>query len=179
MYRGNTSSREAFSGGTLGCLIISTLQIRNNWLQSRLLSEKLIVTRLFKNPMDLVEQQMLLQHSKQLAIFPLSWARWIQSAQSYSIFRPILILFSKFWQAAYFFRASQSKQFIKFFPLSAHIIFILKVKFSLYRPWRPLELREVEAPTFSDIRLIDGGKVVSPTGRPLFTPRKIPGTHVC
>jgi hypothetical protein len=30
---------------------------------------------------------------------------------------------------------------------------------------------------FSDIRLIDGGKVVSPTRRPLFTPRKIPGTH--
>jgi hypothetical protein len=34
-------------------------------------------------------------------------------------------------------------------------------------------LREVEALTFSDIRLIDGGKVVSPTCRPLFTPRKI------
>jgi hypothetical protein len=28
-----------------------------------------------------------------------------------------------------------------------------KVKLSLYRPWRPLGLREVEAPTFSDIRL--------------------------
>jgi hypothetical protein len=27
-----------------------------------------------------------------------------------------------------------------------------KVKLSLYRPWRPLGLREVEAPTFSDIR---------------------------
>jgi hypothetical protein len=40
-------------------------------------------------------------------------------------------------------------------------------------------LREVEAPTFSDIRLIDGGKVVSPTRRPLFTPRKFPGTHFC
>jgi hypothetical protein len=36
-------------------------------------------------------------------------------------------------------------------------------------------LREVEAPTFSDIRLINGGKVVSPTCRPLFTLRKIPG----
>jgi hypothetical protein len=36
-----------------------------------------------------------------------------------------------------------------------------KVKLSLYRPWRPLGLREVEAPTFSDIRLTDGGKVVS------------------
>jgi hypothetical protein len=33
-------------------------------------------------------------------------------------------------------------------------------------------LREVEAPTFSDIRLTDGGKVVSPTRRPLFTPQE-------
>jgi hypothetical protein len=54
-----------------------------------------------------------------------------------------------------------------------------KVKLSLYRPWRPLGLREAEAPTFSDIRLIDGGKVVSATRRPTFTPRKIPGTHFC
>jgi hypothetical protein len=46
----------------------------------------------------------------------------------------------------------------------------LKVKSSLYRPWRPLGFREVEAPTFSDIQLIDGGKVVSPTRRPLSTP---------
>jgi hypothetical protein len=49
--------------------------------------------------------------------------------------------------------------------------------FSLYRPWRPLGLRGVEVPTFSDIRLIDGGKVVSPTLRPLSTPRKIPGIY--
>jgi hypothetical protein len=35
----------------------------------------------------------------------------------------------------------------------------VKVKLSPYRPWRPLGLREVEAPTFSDIRLIDGGNV--------------------
>jgi hypothetical protein len=55
----------------------------------------------------------------------------------------------------------------------------VKVKFSLYRPWRALGLREVEVPTFSDIRLIDGVKVVSPTRRPIFTPRKIPGTHFC
>jgi hypothetical protein len=48
---------------------------------------------------------------------------------------------------------------------------------SLYRPWRPLGLPEVEAPTFADIRLIDGGKVVSPTRRWLFIPRKIPATH--
>jgi hypothetical protein len=37
---------------------------------------------------------------------------------------------------------------------------------SLYRPWRPLGLREVETSTFLDIRLTDGGKVVSPTRRP-------------
>jgi hypothetical protein len=39
-------------------------------------------------------------------------------------------------------------------------IFNVKVKFSLYRVWRSLGLREVEAPTFSDIRLTDGGKVI-------------------
>jgi hypothetical protein len=48
-----------------------------------------------------------------------------------------------------------------------------------YRPWRLLGLREVEAPTFTDIRLTDGGKIVGPTRRPLFTPRKITGTHFC
>jgi hypothetical protein len=37
---------------------------------------------------------------------------------------------------------------------------------------------EVEAPTFSDIRLIDDGKVVSPMRRPIFTIRKIPGNHL-
>jgi hypothetical protein len=42
-----------------------------------------------------------------------------------------------------------------------------------------LGLREVEAPTFSDIRLTDGGKVVNPTRRPLFTTRKISGIHFC
>jgi hypothetical protein len=30
-----------------------------------------------------------------------------------------------------------------------------------------------------DIRLTDGGKVVSPMRRPLFTPRKVPSTHFC
>jgi hypothetical protein len=46
----------------------------------------------------------------------------------------------------------------------------IKVKLSLYRAWRPLGLREVEALTFSDIRLTDCGKVVSPTRRPLLPP---------
>jgi hypothetical protein len=55
----------------------------------------------------------------------------------------------------------------------------VKVKLSLYRPWRPLGLREVEALTFSTIPLKDDGKVVSPTRLRLFTPRNIPGTHFC
>jgi hypothetical protein len=41
----------------------------------------------------------------------------------------------------------------------------VKVKLSLYRSCRPLGLREVEVPTFSNTRLIDGGKVVSFTRR--------------
>jgi hypothetical protein len=53
----------------------------------------------------------------------------------------------------------------------------VNVKLSLYRPRRPSDMLKVEAPTFSDIWLIDGGEVISPTRRPLFTPRKIPGTH--
>jgi hypothetical protein len=57
------------------------------------------------------------------------------------------------------------------------ISYWVNVKLTLYRPWRPLGLLEVEAPTFLDIRLKDGGKFVSHTRRPHFTPRKIPGTH--
>jgi hypothetical protein len=45
----------------------------------------------------------------------------------------------------------------------------LSYMLSLYKQWRRIGLREVEAPTFSDIRLTDGGKVVSPMRRPLFT----------
>jgi hypothetical protein len=52
-------------------------------------------------------------------------------------------------------------------------------KLSLYRPSRPLGFREVEVLTFSDIRLTDGGKAVSPTRRPLSIPRKAPSTHFC
>jgi hypothetical protein len=55
----------------------------------------------------------------------------------------------------------------------------VKVKLSLYRLWRPLGLGEVQASTFSNIWLIDGGKVVIPTRQPLFTRRKIPDTHFC
>jgi hypothetical protein len=53
------------------------------------------------------------------------------------------------------------------------------VKLSLYSPWRTSGLREVEAPTFSDIRLTDGGEVVSLTRRPHFNAMKIPGTQFC
>jgi hypothetical protein len=49
---------------------------------------------------------------------------------------------------------------------------IKKVKLSLYRPWNHLGLREVEAHTYSDSQLADGGKFVSPMRRLLFTPRK-------
>jgi hypothetical protein len=39
---------------------------------------------------------------------------------------------------------------------------------------------DFEAPTFClDSRLTDGGKVVSLTRRPPFTPRNIPGSHFC
>jgi hypothetical protein len=55
--------------------------------------------------------------------------------------------------------------------------YLCKVKLSLYRTWRPLWLREVEAPTFTDIRLTDGGKVVRPRPRPHNSSRKIPGTY--
>jgi hypothetical protein len=48
----------------------------------------------------------------------------------------------------------------------------VKVKFSLYRPWRPLWLREVEAPTFSDIRLIDGGQGCQPYAPATFHPQE-------
>jgi hypothetical protein len=52
-----------------------------------------------------------------------------------------------------------------------------KVKLSLYRPWRSLGLREIEAPTYAHIRLVDGGKFTSFTRRPFFSPKKITGTH--
>jgi hypothetical protein len=49
----------------------------------------------------------------------------------------------------------------------------VNVKLSLYRSWRPLGLREVETPTFSDIRLTDSSKVVSPTRRSPFIPIRL------
>jgi hypothetical protein len=41
-------------------------------------------------------------------------------------------------------------------------VIMVNVKLSLLKPWRLLGLQEVDAATFSDIRLIDGGKVISP-----------------
>jgi hypothetical protein len=43
----------------------------------------------------------------------------------------------------------------------------------------PLGCETLRLPYFLDNRLTDGGKVVSLTRRPPFTPRKIPGTHFC
>jgi hypothetical protein len=54
------------------------------------------------------------------------------------------------------------------------------VTVSCNRPWRPIGLWDVEAPTFSlDSRFTDGCEVVSLALRPPFTPKKIPGTHFC
>jgi hypothetical protein len=44
---------------------------------------------------------------------------------------------------------------------------------------RPQSCEPLRLPHFIDDRLTDGGKVVSLTSRPLFTTRKIPGTHFC
>jgi hypothetical protein len=43
----------------------------------------------------------------------------------------------------------------------------------------PQDCETSRFPHFLDNRLIGGSEVVSRTRRPLFTPRKIPGTHVC
>jgi hypothetical protein len=48
-----------------------------------------------------------------------------------------------------------------------------KVNYSCNRPWRPIGLRDVEAPTLLDSRLTDGGKVVSLTRRPPFAPQEV------
>jgi hypothetical protein len=60
--------------------------------------------------------------------------------------------------------------------LSAYVIFSKgKVKVKVL-PLQAVEALTVAGGWGSHI-FIDGGKVVSPTCRPLFTPRKIPGTH--
>jgi hypothetical protein len=48
------------------------------------------------------------------------------------------------------------------------------------RPWRPIGLWDVEAPTFSRQSAHRWRRGCQPyTRRPPFTPRKIPGTHFC
>jgi hypothetical protein len=39
-------------------------------------------------------------------------------------------------------------------------------------PWRPIGLGDVEAPTFVDTRLTDGGKIVSLTRWPHLAPQE-------
>jgi hypothetical protein len=59
-----------------------------------------------------------------------------------------------------------------------------KVKLSRNRPWRPIGLWGVKDPTLSRQSAVDGGKVVSLTHQPRFTPQKhyyfnVSGTHFC
>jgi hypothetical protein len=57
-------------------------------------------------------------------------------------------------------------------------ILSLKKSYPCKRPRRHIALWDVEAPTFSlDNRLTHGGKFISLTSRPPFTPKKIPSTH--
>jgi hypothetical protein len=64
--------------------------------------------------------------------------------------------------------------------------YILKLKKSYprNRPWRPIGLWDVKIPRRLNNRLRDGGKVVSPTHQPHFTPQKhyyfyVSLTHSC
>jgi hypothetical protein len=58
--------------------------------------------------------------------------------------------------------------------------FVFSKSYPCNRPWRPIGLWDVEAPTFSlDNRLTDGGKVTSHMRWSPFTIRTIPGTHFC
>jgi hypothetical protein len=72
-----------------------------------------------------------------------------------------------------------SSKCVRLIYITILYLILIKVKLSLYRTWRPVGLREVEAPAFSDIQLIDGSKVASRRRWLLFTPRKIPGAHFC
>ena len=55
----------------------------------------------------------------------------------------------------------------------------VKVKLSLYRPSRPLELMEVEAPKIFRQSAHEGGKVVTPTRRPPLPLGMIRGAKFC
>jgi hypothetical protein len=58
------------------------------------------------------------------------------------------------------------------------LLFINEWSYPCNRPWRPTGSWEVEAPTFSR-QSSHSGEVVSLIRRPLFSARKIPGTHFC
>jgi hypothetical protein len=67
---------------------------------------------------------------------------------------------------------------------STILLEVKKVKLSRKRPWRPKGCEMLWIPHCLDNRLIDGGKAVSPTHRPYFTPQKhyylnVSGTHFC
>jgi hypothetical protein len=65
----------------------------------------------------------------------------------------------------YITKVSVSAGFIK-------IMLVSKVKLSRNRPWRPIDCKMLRIPHCLDNRLIDSGKVVSPTHQPHFTPQK-------
>jgi hypothetical protein len=46
-------------------------------------------------------------------------------------------------------------------------------------PWKPIGFETSRLPYFLYNRLTDGDEFVGITRRPLFTPRKIPGTYFC
>jgi hypothetical protein len=65
---------------------------------------------------------------------------------------------------------SESRKSFNFFTIR---VFKKRQNYPCNRPWRPTGLWDVEAPTFSlDNRFTDGGKVVSLTCRPPFTPQE-------
>jgi hypothetical protein len=57
--------------------------------------------------------------------------------------------------------------------MSQKPVLVIKKAIPLIIPWRLIGLQDIVAPTFClDNRLTDGGKVVSPTWRLLFTPQE-------
>jgi hypothetical protein len=80
----------------------------------------------------------------------------------------------------------------KFTPLQLHtesrtkqgdiVGFRLSYYYPRNRPWRPIELWDIKDAHCPGNRLTDGGKVVSPTHRQRFTPKKhfsASGIHFC